>query len=179
MSIAQPKFESEVALHSWNSNVRGTSDALFGMEVALKNSMRHRRSSFEKNSVYSHQKASLRPSRLQGKYTGVAFGVGVPDNLKIRLKYTGGSRFTGQAEARNSSDSRLFSNTSLSGRVVDGALLLTQTGVINANLPPGSTPCLRGGRLKIRISRSEVTLRGSWTSDNSDCGFSRIRLRKQ
>ncbi len=177
MFITQSKFEGKATLHSWNSNVRNASDALFGIEIALKNSTSQRRSSFEQNPA--HQKAAPNPSRIQGKYIGVAFGVGVPDNFEIKLRYAGGSRFTGKAKVRNSSDPNLFINTSLSGRVVDGSLLLTQTEVINGNLPPGTAPCLREGRLKITVSKGKILLRGPWKSDNPGCGFSKIRLQKQ
>ncbi len=179
MLITQSKFEGKAALYPRNLDVRGTSDTFFSHESVLKNSISHKRSSFDQNSVYSYQNASLKPSRLQGKYIGVAFGVGVPDNFKIRLKYMGGSRFIGQAQARNSSNSSLFVNTYLTSKIVDGALLLKQTRVIDDNLPPGSTPCLREGRLKIKISGGKVILLGPWKSDDPDCGFSKIRLKKQ
>ncbi|MCU0526565.1 MAG: hypothetical protein MUF72_17275 [Elainella sp. Prado103] len=124
-------------------------------------------------------RTTAKPSRLQGLWKGQAFGVGVPDHFVVRLKYQGGVKFTGKAEARNSANPSLFLVTSLQGKIVDGALLLKQTGVLNDNFPPNLSPCLRAGRLKISIVQGQISLQGPWQSNQLNCGDSRIRLRKQ
>jgi hypothetical protein len=121
---------------------------------------------------------SLNLARIEGKYAGIAFGVGVPDNYQITLRYIGGAKFVGKAEARNSSNSSLFVNTSLQGRVVEGSLLLKQARVIRDNLPTGFFPCLRAGQLNISIEKKKLALSGPWISKSASCGSSQIRLQK-
>lgn len=139
-------------------------------ETPLFSSLSARHSAFDRSTA--------KPN-LQGLWQGQAFGVGTPDNFKIRLKSQGGSKFTGRAEARNSANPGLFLVTALQGKIVDGALLLKQTRILQDNFPPNLSPCLRSGRLSISVVKGKISLQGPWLSNQPGCGASRIRLRKQ